>query len=366
LLLIRLWRLKVLIGIGVPAAYFVSLASDDRTAYIIPLMTLFFLTGVALADLCRRFAFALIIAVSIVSVGVMAFQLYGWPSWINALATHGNFENSHSLHPTLFLDFSNLQAVYWQTRPAGVFSSNQMNTLFCFMFLAVFFSVDRALMLKLLPVAALYVVLTLSKAAITGSILLAILMALIYGREYWYRAVLYIPALMAAFGLYYLLFPGVITTFFSPYVMYVSVLSRLFDLLNSVGGGAVVEQIQAYGGHTSSFENALRETSRALDAGEVVGVTLYAEIARNPALSVIIIAVGAIVAFALNRRKPSTPNCWHFSPFHVASLSGLFFYTVVAPVGSHQAFWLFLGMACASIYVGLFRASHERRPNEQV
>ena len=362
LILIRLLSLKILIGVAVPTAYLVSLGSDDRTAYIIVLMTLFFLCGVALACFCRKFAFALLIAVSIMSVGVMALQLYGWPSWINALATHGNTQNNLSLHPTLFIDFSGLQALYWQTRPAGLFSSNQMNTLFCFMFLAVFFSVDRTSMLKLLPVAALYVVLTLSKGAIFGSVLLAISMALIYGREYPYRAALYLPALMAAFGLYYFLFPGVVATFFSPYVLYVSVLSRLLDLLNSMGGAAVVEQIRSYAGHTGSIENALRETSRALDAGEVAGVTLYAEIARNPALSVIIFMASAIVAFALKRREQ---NWWCLSPFHFASLSGLFFYTIVAPVGSHQAFWLFLGMAFAPIYIGLFKTPHDRHSTKR-
>ena len=353
LIFIRLLWLRVLIGVAVPITYLVSLGSDERTAYIIFLMTLFFLCGVALACFCRRFAFTLVIAVSVLSVVMMALQLYGWPSWINALATHGNTQNNLSLHPTLFIDFSGLLAPYWQTRPAGIFPSNQMNTLFCFMFLAVFFSVDRTCMLKLLPVTALYVVLTLSKAAIMGSVLLAISMALIYGREYQYRAALYLPALLAVFGLYYFLFPGVVTTFFSPYVLYVSVLSRLFDLLNSVGGAAVVEQILSYAGHASSMENALRETSRALRAGEVAGVTLYAEIARNPALSALIFVTGAIVAFSHNRREQ---NWWHLSPFHFASLSGLFFYTIVAPVGSHQAFWLFLGMACAPIYIGLFKA----------
>src|SRR5262249_32531852 len=147
------------------------------------------------------------VGIAVVSLPVMLMQLVGWPSWINALATHG-YEGGE-LRQTLFLSFSELKAIYWQTRPAGVFSSNQYNTIVFFVLLPIALAKPgRRDWLLIVP--ALYAVISLSKAAIFGSAAFFLLIAWLYGREHKRQALIYCACLAVSLAVYYAFFPGVI------------------------------------------------------------------------------------------------------------------------------------------------------------
>jgi hypothetical protein len=290
----------------------------------------------------------------------MLFQLCGWPSWINALATHG-LTGPHigvGLQPTILIDAAKLKAIYWQTRPAGVFSSNQMNTLFFFVVFAFAISSSRPYARFLLPVAAVYAVTTLAKSAIFGSALFCILLATLYRGEYVQRAFSYVFWLVLALVIYHLIFPGVLETYLAPYVIMMSLLA------DSLGLSAAIERIVQYSSQTGTFSQVVADTitafetstpggtAKVVDYSSVGNLTLYSEMARTPILSTVIVVGIVAVAVVLNLKKS---DWWRFSSVQAALSFGLFVYTIVSPVAAMQSFWLLVGMALPRIYGDLVR-----------
>jgi hypothetical protein len=348
---------KIFLLVAFPLAYLLSSAEDIRTLYEILLMFVFFVCGVALIKFRKDYVGVFVLVVGATSIVAMVLQLYGWPSWINALATHGTNQFGYALRPTLFVNAADLKAIYWQTRPAGLFSSNQFNVLFFFVFFATAITLVRGWRIAL-PLAALYAIVSLSKAAILGSILIAIALAIFYGRDYLRRSMVYGVALAVCFTVYYVLFPGVVSTYISPYVMYVSLLGRLFDLLDAVNMTGVIEQIGEAAGRPGYFGHAVKDAQSAfatagdqlVDYGSLGPLTFYSEIVRNPLLSACLIALAVIVATILNVRRP---RWWTTDSYQCAMALGAFVYTFVAPIGAQQSFWLFAGFGLVFVYGGL-------------
>src|SRR5262249_34389708 len=127
--------LQIALAVLVPVSFALSHIEAFRALYVALLMYLFFVCGLALIRWHFEYVASVVLGIAVVSLPVMVMQLTGWPSWINGLATHGY--NGDPLGPTLFLSFAELKVTYWQTRPAGVFSSNQANTIFFFVLLSI-------------------------------------------------------------------------------------------------------------------------------------------------------------------------------------------------------------------------------------
>jgi hypothetical protein len=364
---------KIAIALALPLTLIFSEISEDiRTVYLVILMYAFFLAGLALIQIDGRYVRVFVIAFACVSLPVMLLQFYGWPDWINALATHG-LTGSHigvGLQPTLGVEKADLKAILWQVRTAGLFPSNQMNTLFFFVLFAVTITLKPRASMFALPLAALYAVLTISKAAIVGSIILSLGLAAIYRGEHVKKAAVYLLWLAFSLAVFFLLFPGVMQSFFSPYVFLVSIFARLFDLLDSLSQSALIEIIVATSKEApaDSWQRAVTDTVKAfatssgdtrharVDYSTMGNLSLYSEIAREPFLSSIIIGLALATGVALNHRSRS----WRFMPLQACLALGLGFYTVVAPVSSQQSFWVWVGMALPSIYGALVRVHTER------
>jgi hypothetical protein len=361
---------QVTLAILVPATFLMSSIEEARTLYLILQMYLFFFCGLALMRLQAEYLGDLVLVVAAVALPVMVLQLLGWPSWISALATHGRDPvlGMPAFAPTLFVDYLDLKAVLSQTRPAGPFASNQVNTLFFFILFMV--TVARAgRPWWLLPLTATYCVVLLSKVAIFGTAALYLLIAKMHPAERR-NGVIYVASLGAAFAIYSVLFPGVVQAYISPYVISVSFFARVLDVADSLGLTSLIEWITAHAGDGGTFDRAIRDSVKAfadgatgtnlpirehVDYGSLGSLTTYSDMARAPWLSAAIVAALVALAVGLHRKD------WRavMTPMSVAGICGVAAMTVVMATAQLQQFWLFFGLAAVPIYGGLLSMTSE-------
>lgn len=345
--------------LALPLANFLSSFEAIRTVYLVLITVVLGISGMIMARRFGRYLMLFVVVLGVVSLVLMALQLYGWPSWINGLATQGAYDQygaHYELHPTLLVNVRNLKAVYWQTRPAGIFSSNQASTMFFFVLLAVTVSWRGRACYPLLFIAAAYAVLTLSKAAIFGPIAIFAALSFFAGSAYVAMGAVFLLTEAVLLSLYLLLFPGVIDTFFSPYNFLVSIAARAIDLAGAVGLKDAISIASEMGWHrnivgaaVSDALAAFRTPGGALNYDSLGATTLYSEIARTPVASALIIMALAAVGVFLHRRGEG--GAWgRPQPFDLALLSGMFIFTWVMAVGAFHVFWMCTAFGLLPIY----------------
>ena len=301
--------------------------------YIAGLMTLFAMAGLVSDLSAVRTA---VFGVFAISLPVMLLQLLGWPDWINGLAMHAiapdGTDWSQPAHPTLFVPATELSAQSAQIRPAGVFSSNQYNTLFLFAVFALALTSDR--WRWLLVAAAAGVVLSMSKSAIVGTVVVAVIVAAVHRGDYGHRALVYAMAVAAGLVVYEAVFPGVFrytlvfSTFFNSFAVRALDIGEALALDGLVRTIFLIPDTIAVPVDSSVHDSAL---------------SLYAQIADEPLIAGVIAALMAVAALAIyysrGRNRIGRPT-----PFALAMLVCCVCFTAVADVSTWQSFWFFVGM----------------------
>jgi hypothetical protein len=369
-LIVALWfsrhkSVHIAIGIVLAVSFVLSSVEEARTLYLILQMYLYVVCGLVLMRFEKDYLVNLVTVLAVVSLIVMPLQLVGWPSWINSWATHGRVDGVPvELHPTLFVDYLALKAVYNQTRAAGIFSSNQLNTVF-FFFLLIVAVISPGKNLWRLPLTAAYAVFTLSKAVIFGSTAFVLLAALVYRSEHKRRAFVYVSSLLATFVIYAYLFPGVVETYFAPHTIMVSAVARLLDVLDAIHFRSLVTFISSYSGDAGTAAVAVRDTMRAfaqipwgtdvtskqlaktaIDYGSLGSLTFISQMARAPLLTGALVVIGLAVAVVLNRKKPKLT----LRPVDLVSGLAVVVVSMTMPVATLQVFWLYFGLATVAVY----------------
>jgi hypothetical protein len=369
-LIVALWfshhkPAHIAIAIVLAVTFVLSFVDEVRTLYLILQMYLYVVCGLVLIRFQKDYLVNFVTVLAVVSLIVMPLQLVGWPSWINNWAIHGRVDGVPlELHPTLFVDYPTLKAVYNQTRAAGIFSSNQFNTLF-FFFLLTVAVMSPGRNLWRLPLAAVYAVFTLSKAVIFGSTACLLLVALVYQGEHRGRAIVYVSSLLATFVIYAYLFPGVVETYLSPYTIIVSAVARLLDVLDAIHFESLVAFISSYSGDAGTAGMAVRDTLRAfaqvpwgteatskqlanttIDYGSLGSLTFVSQMARAPVLTGTLVVIGSAVAIVLHRKKPKLT----LGPVDFVSGLAVVAIALTMPVATLQVFWLYFGLATVAVY----------------
>ena len=345
---------------SVVSAFLISATLGVRTPYLMLLMLTFLFAGMALARFERAWLRQFVLGLGAVSLAAMILQVFGWPSWINGLATHGVMREGDrvvlELQSTLFVPATDLKAVAWQTRPAGVFASNQFNTLFFFVLFAVGMATAKRGKMGFATVVllAVYCALTLAKSALCGTVVVAALLPVLYGRECVWKSATYVASLAAALAVYSMLFPGVVSTYLSPYVLLVSALARAVDLLSAIGLQSTADFLLSAMHGDGILARAAADTAKAyvgdlgvVDYDKLGSTSLYSAMARQPAISAALIAAALAIRLALyaRRREPII-----FGSFETMILLGMFCFTFVADISTLQAFWLFVGFGAVCLY----------------
>jgi hypothetical protein len=356
---IRDQRARLFILIAFPAFFVLSAFDPLRFFYLSFLMALAFVCGMALERFHPRFLRVFIVAVSVVSLVIMVLQVVGWPDWINNLAMHGTPEQmAKGLQRTLFAQLHQLTALSWQTRPAGIFGSNQFNSVFFFAMFAISITAPRPQAKWLIPLSAMYAIVLLSKGAIFGSAVISIVMALWYRDEYVARCGFYLGAILVCYFVYLILFPGMVAIYLSPYVIYVSILARAFDLLDAIGFADLIALFIKQTSESSRIVEAITDIKNAYIAAatenatispnysSLGSLTLYSEMARNPLRSIALVGVISVIGWWLNRRRRIPA----LTPFQMSMVLGAAVISVVTPPALLSVFWIFLGFGTLPIF----------------
>lgn len=362
---IRISSAKALILVSLSITLLFSVVPGMRTLYLTTLSFVFFTSGAALIKYCRGYVIALLAAIGGVSLILMMLQLYGTPLWANSLATQGLAADGGragaEVAPTLFVEAKGLAAQYWQTRPAGLFASNQFNTLFFFVIFSASMSLRGRLGHISAPLLALYAMMTLSKAAFLGSLSIYVTLAMLFRHQFILRSVIYCLSLAGIFLVYKELFPGVVATFFSFYVLFVSLVARFFDLAAAAGLEHLVTYVSSFAGDTGDLARAIRDAMKAfapdgspnplnpanLDFDRLGATSLFSQIARHPTVSLVIAMSAVAIAIAISRART---NRWKPTAFEISALLGMGIFAAVADTSTQQIYWLFVGFGFAGFF----------------
>ena len=312
---------------------------------------LFFLTAAVLttqvASALRRQFIWLMAANS----GMMLIQVLGLASWAYVFSTHGMMsgEDARDLgfFPTFMVEASDLKGSFIQGRPSGFLHSNQTATM-CVIFILGFLLVNES---KTDSKGGAFstlasAILSLSKVALAASVILpaaaASLKRIPVSRAVWW----YVGPAIAMFGIYSLLFPGVVATYLDPRVFAVSLFTRLFDILPHFG---ILRDHPV-------FESAVEVSNQTV--GPVVTHEIaqvyqrtsgFAQIASAPLLSLAV--AGGLVFFGL--RDEGRYSGWRNAVVGIISTCLVLVYI---PALTSKLFWMFVGLTFPQSGRGLLRA----------
>ncbi len=138
------------------------------------------------------------------------------------------------LFPTLFIESENLVSPMYQSRPTGLLYSNNVLSIFLCVLLALHFSIDKKY-LNLSSYLSTSFAAVLMSSFLVFVVYILLVLFFIFKRDYFKRSIKSLFYLILAFLINYIFFPGLVENIFSESYYWSKIISRFFNLINSIG-----------------------------------------------------------------------------------------------------------------------------------
>lgn len=343
-----------------------------RPPYEAALLCLAFFLGLLTSVATSGFVLRVLVGVVAFSTVVMFLQIVGISDSLLLFSSHGRLPSGEfvpvSAEPTFLVGYNSLTATYLQGRPSGLLHSNQFSSFIIIATTAVFLGLSQ---LRNVPIAALLAfagVLTLSKA-----VTLFIILAYILGRGRQSSAQKENCTLLARFyliffALYFLLFPGMVITFYlNPHVILGSIASRGIDIIVPLGFDRdyLLSLVSMMMNALSSAQDAEHITRQLIfEISGTSGVSLYAVLATYSG-QLAFVGVFLLLLMMYSKKFSNSVAATLHSAYYsrgIFLVCGLAVFSLSADFSGMALFWFLLGLAIsASLPRPFFLPRHRAR-----
>lgn len=365
LLLVAIGRWSVPYVAMVGVVFVVGAMTLQRLPYEVSLNVMFLGAGTVVAWVARESATKALLAMTLVSGGVMLLQVLGVGEWTQALVTHGLLTGGGKvevpLEPAFLVSAADFQGSFLQGRPSGLFHSNQFANLVVLVTFALTVTMQRPVN-KIIGLALCVVsTLLLSKVVFLGVALMLFILFFIGKRQ---TSVTYTVMMAASLLGYAVLFPGLFQLFLiNPHVLIVSIVVRVIDMAAALGGDA------------DAAVASLRQLG-VIDAGQMNDALVGRIVAENTTAgrSTAFVTLSHYTPFFLSAAASgllawlSIPSCrravrfvWRqLGPSNVLVALALVTFSLAADFLASGFFWAIAGFALP--YLGSYSVSEKECP----